>query len=108
MEQNEMNTTTRIFKGRSGWQMESAIELADNRQLTVLTMKRHDGRLITSASVGVHDNGFICHRVHQDFSRRLIIESVRVTEKAVGTQHQQALDNIESLLAEITEFYETA
>jgi hypothetical protein len=36
----------------------------------------------------------------------LIIESVRVTEKAVGTQHQQALNDIDSLLAEITEFYE--
>jgi hypothetical protein len=41
----------------------------------------------------------------QDFTKNLASQKVRVTEKAVRTQHQQALDGIESLLAEIEDFY---
>ncbi len=103
----KMNATTksRVYKGRCGWTMETSVELGNNRQLNVLTMKRHNGDLVTSASVGIHDGDFISHRVHQDFSKRLMSEKVRVTENRVILQHKSAIENLDDLIAEANEFY---
>ena len=94
----------RIYKGYYGWTAETAIDLPANRVLTILTMKRSNGQLETTASVGTKDNGFVSHLVHQDYYKSLIIDSPkRVTEKVVQQQHDSV--DIEALIEQVSKFY---
>jgi hypothetical protein len=94
----------RVYKGHHGWTAETAIDMPDNRVLTILTMKRSGGQLETTASVGTKDNGFVSHRVHQDYHKRLIVDSPkRVTEKVVQQQHDSV--DITALTEQVLKFY---
>ena len=98
-----MNTV--YTNGYYGHNIETKIDLDNSRLVTISTMKRSSGLLVTFASVGTRNGDFISSIMFQDFTKNLASQKVRVTEKAVRLQHQQALDGIESLLAEIEDFY---
>ena len=96
---------TAYFKGYYGQQAETGLDLPDNRFLKITTMKRASGNLATTASVGKSNGDSFSFVVFQDFNKTLASEKVRVTEKAVKTQHDKVLENLDALKAEIAEFY---
>lgn len=63
--------------------------LTPTKRLSIHTSKRHDGVLMTTATVAIVEPGsiFETHRMYQDFSRCLDRERLRVTVNAVGKQH---------------------
>jgi len=96
---------TAYFKGYYGQQAETGLDLPDNRFLKITTMKRASGNLATTACVGKSSGDSFSFVVFQDFNKTLANEKVRVTEKAVKTQHDKVLENLDALKAEIAEFY---
>lgn len=100
---------------RNGWTAESCIELGDERVLTITTMKRWNGSLSTTASVqtrsytcGIPVLTFKMGR-GGDFHRTILAEQIRATEKAVRTQHEQALGHLSTIKGQALEHYaETA
>lgn len=98
-----MNTS--YFKGYYGHQAETGMDLPDNRFLKITTMKRSSGNLATTATVGKSSGNSFSFVVFQDFTKTLVNEKVRVTEKAVKNQHDKVLENLDALKAEIAEYY---
>lgn len=99
-----MNTI--INKGYHGNQAKTTIKLDNDKILNITTMKRSNGLLSTTASVGTLKDGFISHMMFQDYAKTLISEKVRVTTKAVENQHNAALESIETIKADIEQFYQ--
>jgi hypothetical protein len=97
---------TYYSKGRDGHRMETTKELPDGKTLKLSTSKRgNGGGVSTYATVGISSDNCFSFVVFQDFSKMILTEKTRVTEKAVRTQHQQALDNLEALEADIADHY---
>lgn len=96
---------TRISKDiRNGWQAETRFdlpEISDRHFLQIHTMKRYDGLLATNVSVNERtaDGLGYTHKFPGDYLRRWAGEKVRVTEKAVATQHAGVLEQIEQIKA---------
>jgi hypothetical protein len=97
---------TRIEKSKhTGWKAKTVLELPGEygrgkMELTISTYARN-GAIVTGASVGFVQDGFVHHYLHQDFNRQVMASPcARVTEKAISTQHKQALGDLESIKAE--------
>jgi hypothetical protein len=97
-----------------GWKAEDVFPLDQRteegeRRLTVSTYKI-DATIISRASVSLHrPDGVYTHRIGYgaggDFSRRIIAQPGRGTEKAVAAQHAQALAMVPQLLIEAKAHY---
>lgn len=98
--------TTRINKGRDGWQAKTEIDLpglilTDREKtkqgvLTISTRKTSRG-LETGISVAFRDGMFMTHRLYEDFNARYAASAARCTEKAIRTMHDEALAKLETL-----------
>ena len=97
-----MNTSIR--KGHFGWTAETTIDLPNNRVLTITTMKRSGGSLMTTASVGTRSDGFISHMMYRDMNKVVASSNpARVTEKVVLAQHNSV--EIEEIKQDAIAFY---
>lgn len=97
-----MKQQTVIRKDHYGaWVMKTQVELMDNYVLEISTSKRSSGVLSTTANVHKIEGGFMTHRMFQDYSKHLVSEKVRVTEKAVRAQHEQALKMLDVVVLEV-------
>src|SRR5690554_1850454 len=68
--------------------------------LRIETTKDYNGMLVTTAKAYSKDgSGFISHRYPNDYKHVLTSTKARVTEKAVRTQHEAALTNIQDVFA---------
>jgi hypothetical protein len=110
-----MNIETAIFKGVNrgdvkGWQAKTIVKMTDTRDLEITTWKGFNGTLDTRAAVFNLYNGGKTHAFgfggNGDFSKRLIASKERCTEANVREQHNRALSQLESLLAEAFNHYE--
>jgi hypothetical protein len=103
-----MNVSTFVRQDHyKNWRAESTVMISDTLQLSVVTMKRSSGRLLTSASVGKVERGYISHTVYQDYSKNVLVSTPKkVTCKAVEAQHQ--LVDMEEVVAEALKFYQIA
>ena len=85
-----------------GWAATTEVALEDSKVLTIRTSKTN-GHLVTSASVGIEDGGFIRHRLYRDYMHRVSVSSLRCTEKNVANLHQgvitELLDDIKRSVA---------
>ena len=95
--------TTRINKGRTGWQAETHIPLFGAKVLVIRTCKGSRG-LYTSITGQKLDGGFLVWELFGDYSKR-IDHTERCTEKAVRTLHEQALATKDALIADATAHY---
>lgn len=79
---------------RGDWRCESTAMLSETHELSIVTRKRSNGELMTTATVSVTEPGsrWKTHRVYHDFSTTLESERVRVTGAAVQRQHDYHLD----------------
>jgi len=96
-----------INKGYYGWVATSTVDLSGGRVLQVTTMKRHGGKLVSTAQAA-KDNGAgsISYMMYQDFN--VALESSfpkRVTEKVVVEQHNRVMAAISDVVAKAKEFY---
>lgn len=97
-----METTTTIAKSaRDGWGATTHSELGNDRVLEISTCKASGGALVTTAYVHIREGNFLSHRFGLagggDFSQRLQVSKVRVTENAVRAQHMANLANLATI-----------
>ena len=85
---------------RNDWEARSISRLTElpvaadgsYKRLEILTTKRYDGSLVTTATVNtIEPKGFVTHMMFQDYNVRLIVTGRRCTEKAIRAQHELAL-----------------
>ena len=89
---------TQIYKSHYGWRAQTTIDLGAGRVLDVVTLKRSNGALVTTAHCGRSDGNFFSFVMFQDFSERVITETpARVTEKVVADQHRRALLQLDAI-----------
>ena len=105
-----MNTL--YSNGRSGYAAKTTIALPNlgaGMALVVSTFKDNRGMLVTQASAHVISvmNGkeFMTFRLYTDYSKPVLREKARVTEKAVHEQHRRALALLPTVLEEVRTHY---
>lgn len=86
---NDQKSQTSVTKSaRLGWQARTFIDMGfNNRYLEIMTSKRFDGYLSTTATVCKKEDGCISFLLFQDYSKTLAKTKTRVTEKSVLLQH---------------------
>lgn len=97
----------KVFKSINGWKAESFFKLDDRHSLHVTTSKRSNGQLATTATrvTDSEDGMSYSFAVYQDFYKTLVTSATRVTEKAVKSQHEKALEGLDDLKKEVENFY---
>lgn len=98
----KLSNNPQPYKGTYGWACRSTYPTdKPDRLLELFTMKRFSGHLSTTAKVVKIEGGFTVHQPFSDFSRTIIQELVRVSEKNVKAQHDRAILMVPDLLKEI-------
>lgn len=96
MNLNELKPFFKTFTHKSNsWKSETTMALGDSRRLKISTFKTFSGTLCTIATVCKVERGFETFVMYEDLNVRLAEQKVRVTQKAVETQHQGTLNNEE-------------
>jgi hypothetical protein len=72
--------------------------------IQITTCKRGRGLTSTASVMWVSGDSLSCV-LFQDYSKPLIQEVTRATEKAIKTQHGKALDMLDSVISEVDAFY---
>lgn len=94
---------TQIYKHFAyGWTAESTIELdvAKNRYLRFVTMKRSSGDITTTVSAVVIKDDIVTMTLFGDYTKQLGRTKARATERVIGDFH---LDNVEQHLVSVLE-----
>lgn len=89
--------TTYYRDTRKNPKAETLVHLFDDFWLKVSTHKVYSGSLVTSAHVHKAKGMFEEHRMYTDYSARIEDNKVRVTERAVQTQHERVLLSLEAI-----------
>jgi len=72
--------------------------------IQIITSKRGRGLTSTASVMWVSGDSLTCV-LFQDYSKPLIQEVARATEKAIKTQHAKALDMLAIVISEVDAFY---
>lgn len=96
---------TRISKGQDGYKAVTDIKVEGTPFTLRISTRKINKHLATTASCHVCNGNSETHRVYQDYYARLLTDAVRVTEKAVTTQHNEALGQIDRILGMVQEYY---
>ena len=72
--------------------------------IQITTCKRSRGLTSTASVMWVSGDALTCV-LFQDYSKPLIQEVTRATEKAIKTQHGKALAMLDSVISEVDTFY---
>lgn len=98
MNLNELKPLFKTFTHKSNsWKSETTLALGDSRRLKISTFKTFSGTLRTFATVCKVERGFEIFVMYEDLNIRLAEQKVRVTQKAVETQHHGTLNNEETI-----------
>lgn len=106
MPQTQYRTT--VLKSHHGWEADTHVELEDSHILRIHTMKHYGGELVTTATRMVRTTGDflgLSYIPTEDFNAVVIRERVRVTERAVRSQHAWALEQVNDLKARVKDHY---
>lgn len=95
---------TVVYKSTHGWKAESTIDLADNRQLSVTTMKRYNGKVSTTATVGKIEGNCVSHVMYQDYCKTVGTTDKRATEKSITDFHNST--NFNAIITDVENFYQ--
>lgn len=80
--------------------------IGEGARLQILTDK-FNGKLESIASVHKQDDGFTTTRIFHDFYVCILASTNRATQKAIDTQHAQALEQLEDIKASAIIHYTT-
>ena len=72
--------------------VETILEIKGNEQLSVLTAKSNRGNVTTYVQFQKIENGNVTFMMFSDFSKRILSEKMRGTEKNLIAQHTKALE----------------
>lgn len=70
-----------------------------------MSRPKDGGKLVTRATVQIHDGGFLSHCMFTDFSQCLMASSARCIENNVTLQHIEAMTKLGELKEAIVAFY---
>jgi hypothetical protein len=90
---------------RNEWRAENRITLTNGMLLSIVTSKRFGGKLETYATASRKDLtadpniSFMVHRAFYDFSECMATSEVRVTVKAVNSQHASVCARSDEIVA---------
>lgn len=100
-------TMTVITKSSYGeWRAEDTEMLNDTLKLSITTMRRSNGRVATTATVGRLEGEFITHRMYQDYNVSLwAVVYPRVTRKVVEEQHKSILKELVAIRQRARDHY---
>lgn len=100
-----MNTV--ISNNRNnGYSVVSSIPLDNGRLLKISTRKADNGGIRSSATVGIVEDGFFTFKLFADYSKTIYKKDCkRVTAKAITIAHDEALESLGFLIADIEDFY---
>jgi hypothetical protein len=91
---------------RGSWMAEDHIDLGNNQQLTILTMKRYNGIVSTTAQVGRVEGDVVSFYPFSDYNAVLVSDrDMRCTAKNVATAHGEIMSTIDQIKAEALAFY---
>jgi len=99
---------TRIYQDHyKKWHAKSDLKIANNRVITISTRRSTNGNtLITNVSVHTAKDGFLSHMLYADYNINWAKSTPnRVTAKVVENQHNEVLDDIETIKDAVNEFY---
>ena len=85
--------------------IETTAALPGNRQLSLTTHRSFDGELITRASVGIVEGGFVKYLMGRDYNRVFQRGKVRMTKAAVESQHNTYLAQLDQIALDATRYY---
>ncbi len=95
----------KISKTTFGWRAITAIQLDDEVRISIGTMKRSSG-LITTTVTGSRKEGEMYYfTVLKDYQMTWAVTGGKATEKAITSQHEIAMQQIEKIIAECVAFY---
>lgn len=97
-----MNTT---IENNGGWKAKTHVEVGEDNVLVIITYKGRNGMLMTYASRHTKDGPALVHKLFTDFNLRVLAEKKTATKKAVETQHQTALDQLDEILGKCEAHY---
>ena len=105
---------TNYYRDHDGWNGKTTLDIEDGRTLVIRTSKRAvGGGMATNATVWLcnadgtnrHVMGFGLGE--GDYSERLVLSMpARITEKLVRQQHENTLTRLESIRADVRDYYE--
>ena len=99
---------TQVYKSINGWTAETQIDIPDvgeNFVLRIATSKWGKGTVVTNASVSKRDGYFLSHRLYEDYSKVILSEVTRCTEKTVRSQHASVTGMVEAVIGAVREHY---
>jgi hypothetical protein len=76
-----------------------------NAQLEISTFKNDRGQLVTTAGIGFVNGNVVTTAIFSDFFRRIEVNTVRCTEKAVSEQQARAVAQWPAIKAAAIDFY---
>jgi len=92
---------------RNNWRAEDTYDLGNSQQLNISTHKVFSGELVTTATVGKVDGGFVSHMMYQDFNKCVNRTKDRCTQKNVEAQHAIAVGMLDYLKEAVKLHYQT-
>jgi hypothetical protein len=94
-----------ITKTPFGWKAVTLAALDDETRIAIATMKRSSG-LITTTVTGSRKEGEMYYfTVTKDYQMTWAVNGGKATEKAITTQHQAVIEQIDKIIAESVAFY---
>ena len=100
---------TMVYKNSYGWTAETTIpapELGPNKVVKILTMKRNNGALTTTAQIAKIEGSFMSFKMFSDYRENLIVnKKPRVTERAVKEQQETALAMVPQTIENAKVYY---
>lgn len=97
---------TYVRKGRDGWEAKTTFNVHGNRYMQIRTSKSSRGGIDSTAScVNINSDGTLTMMLFHDYHKTLLKNDVRCTDKAIKTQHDQALLLKDALLLDVGTFY---
>ncbi len=98
-----MNTT---IENSGGWKAKTTLDLSEYHVLVINTYKGRHGMLMTYATRHTKEGPGLVHTLFKDFNLRVLAVKTRATKKAVETQHQSALDQLDDIIAKCEAHYD--
>ena len=98
--------STRVFKGREGWEAKTIIGMGMNNRLLVISTHKTTGGMVNTFAIftDMGDGGMSCE-LFGDYSKRTVCKGTRCTEKTVRDLHAQALSVSDLHMRDAADFY---
>lgn len=106
MSASATKSTTRIGKGRDGWEACTEIGMGIENRVLVISTHKTTGGVVINATVNKLTDGMLVWEMFGDYSKRTVHKGVRCTEKTIRDLHEQALSVSDLTMSAAAAHYE--